>query len=154
AGTFLVYNLLYAAGREGIDMAAHMGGLAGGFVGGLIVGHPLDAAGFAGRGKRALVLALVGLVAFPALALRMPKYTDAWADAIDPMDAVERQSIDTFNDALTKVQAHEMKDNAFADIIEQKVLPPWRVEAEKLRALTHLDKEHEKVRGRLLTYFG
>jgi len=37
---FLGYNLLFGFIQEGIDMAAHLGGLAGGFVGGLVLTRP------------------------------------------------------------------------------------------------------------------
>ncbi|MCU0980724.1 MAG: rhomboid family intramembrane serine protease [Pirellulaceae bacterium] len=41
-GTFLFYNLIFGFSIPGIDMAAHLGGLAAGFVCGLILSQPLD----------------------------------------------------------------------------------------------------------------
>jgi rhomboid protease GluP len=43
ASIFVVYNLIYGAGYQGIDNAAHLGGLAGGFVMGFILSRPLHA---------------------------------------------------------------------------------------------------------------
>jgi rhomboid protease GluP len=43
AAIFVIYNLVFSAGVQGIDNAAHLGGLAGGFVMGFILSRPLQA---------------------------------------------------------------------------------------------------------------
>ena len=40
--SFLFYNLIFGFSIKGIDMAAHLGGLAAGFACGLILSQPLD----------------------------------------------------------------------------------------------------------------
>jgi rhomboid protease GluP len=52
-----------------IDMAAHAGGAGAGFAAGLFLARPLTPAGVAGRGRRALVAAVVGVVASVGLLL-------------------------------------------------------------------------------------
>jgi rhomboid protease GluP len=46
---FLGYNLLFGFIQEGIDMAAHLGGLAGGFLCGLVLAQPFPLMSHAGR---------------------------------------------------------------------------------------------------------
>jgi membrane associated rhomboid family serine protease len=62
AGAFVVYSLLNGARYGGIDNAAHVGGLAGGFIMGLILARPLDVARNAKpwTGQWAVALSLVG----------------------------------------------------------------------------------------------
>jgi rhomboid protease GluP len=63
---FVGLNVMIGLSVKGIDMAAHMGGLAGGFVGGLVLAHPLDPTGASKRWVRASILAGVAAVAVAA----------------------------------------------------------------------------------------
>jgi membrane associated rhomboid family serine protease len=67
---FLFYNLLYGMMHSRIDNAAHIGGLVGGFLCGLVLGQPLAPAARAGRpvrnvfaGGLGVVLGLAGVMA-------------------------------------------------------------------------------------------
>ena len=55
---FLLYNLLWGMGEEGLNMAAHVGGLFAGFACGLVLSHPLTKEALEGRGGRAAQLNL------------------------------------------------------------------------------------------------
>ena len=59
---FVVYNLLYGLTLPNIDMAAHVGGLAGGFICGLALSQPLTTAAVAGRTIRNLLVTVLGIV--------------------------------------------------------------------------------------------
>lgn len=58
--TFLFYNLLFGFSIPGIDMAAHLGGLASGFACGLILSQPLDQVSSRTRTWRNCVMLAVG----------------------------------------------------------------------------------------------
>ncbi|MFZ1936668.1 MAG: rhomboid family intramembrane serine protease [Thermoguttaceae bacterium] len=66
AGTFLLYNVFYGvmqAARGGnVDFAAHIGGLAGGVLGGIVLGQPITREALAGRFLRNIMLAGVGAI--------------------------------------------------------------------------------------------
>jgi len=72
AGLFIFYNVLYGMQMANIDQAAHLGGLAGGFIGGLILGHPLDPSEFSGRARRAAIVAVLGVAGYAAGVMTMP----------------------------------------------------------------------------------
>jgi rhomboid protease GluP len=64
---FVGYNVLYGLTKPNIDMAAHLGGLAGGFAAGLPLVHALTPEARAGAWRRAAVVMAVGLVALGGL---------------------------------------------------------------------------------------
>lgn len=69
---FLFFNLVYGLSEPGIDLAAHVGGLACGFVCGHAMTQPLVARAVAGRRVRNIAVAVVGVVALVIAAARVP----------------------------------------------------------------------------------
>jgi membrane associated rhomboid family serine protease len=59
---FLFYNLIYGMMQAHVDSAAHIGGLAGGFLGGIVLSQPFTPAVLAGRPIRTAVLAGTGII--------------------------------------------------------------------------------------------
>jgi rhomboid protease GluP len=70
---FVGLNMMIGLSVKGIDQAAHMGGLAGGFLGGLVLAHPLDPAGASKRWARAVLLAVVAAVGIVAAVLLLQR---------------------------------------------------------------------------------
>lgn len=60
SGLFIGYNVLFGATMKGIDMAAHVGGLAAGFICGLLLALSLGGKGAEGQRLRAGLVGLVG----------------------------------------------------------------------------------------------
>ncbi len=58
--TFVLYNLLFGLFEPKIDNAAHLGGLAGGFLCGLVLSQPLTTEAVAGRAARFLQASVLG----------------------------------------------------------------------------------------------
>ncbi|MGI8981607.1 MAG: rhomboid family intramembrane serine protease [Pirellulaceae bacterium] len=58
--SFLVINLVFGMMMPNIGMAAHLGGLAGGFLCGLVLSHPFSSATRAGRPLKNLLVAFLG----------------------------------------------------------------------------------------------
>jgi rhomboid protease GluP len=134
AAVFIGYNLVIGANIEGIDMAAHVGGLVGGFVCGLVLSLPLTAEGAARRTKRAMMLALGGVVVVAASAFALPNVTDL-SDDIKVFAEAESVIIDDYNVTIERLQRDELDDFQLADIIDRDVLPPWKLAVDDLRAV-------------------
>jgi rhomboid protease GluP len=81
--TFVVYSLFYGFVQSGIDNAAHLGGLAGGFLMGLILARPL-AAGRRGTGsaRRALLALALAAVTLPTAAWLTPDASRIYRQAL------------------------------------------------------------------------
>tara|TARA_R110002073_G_scaffold225022_13_gene385628 strand:- start:13676 stop:15523 length:1848 start_codon:yes stop_codon:yes gene_type:complete len=83
AGLFIAYNVVFGASVDGIDMAAHAGGLAAGFLCGLLLSLPLGDKGEQGQRLRAGLVAGAGAGAV-VLALALLPTPDSRPVLIDP----------------------------------------------------------------------
>jgi rhomboid protease GluP len=144
AVTFLGYNLLFGLSQKGIDMAAHLGGLGGGFVGGLVLAHPLDARGASFRHAREAILAAGTAVAIVAAAHFMPRSVDLQAE-LERYDAMETRALGKYNDAIGELKAHRLTAAQMADEIDGDILPEWRASRDKLAGIAHLPEKQAKL---------
>jgi rhomboid protease GluP len=146
--TFIGYNLLFGL-RPGVDMAAHLGGLATGFVLGLFLIQPpatfssssssaeLRASSRAPtsspdwRVAAAVILGLA-LIAFPMFAL--PKLDDYLAE-YKRLVATDKKDLELFNTSRGQWQAGQITSQQYADVLEKQILPEWRVERETMEKL-------------------
>jgi rhomboid protease GluP len=146
--TFLGYNLLYGL-RPGVDMAAHLGGLATGFVLGLFLIQPpstssssstssdLTASGGvltpASNWRVSVTVALgLALIAVPMIALPKP---DDYLAEYKRLATMEEKDLALFNASLKQWQANQITPQQYADILEKQILPPWRAERESMEKL-------------------
>lgn len=146
--TFLGYNLLYGL-RPGVDMAAHLGGLATGFVLGLFLIQPpstssssstsgdlTDSGGVLTPASNWRVPATVALglalIAVPMIALPKP---DDYLAEYKRLATMEEKALALFNASLKQWQANQITTQQYADILEKQILPPWRAEREAMEKL-------------------
>jgi len=146
--TFLGYNLLYGL-RPGVDMAAHLGGLATGFVLGLFLIQPpstssssstsgdLTASGGvltpASNWRVSVAVALgLALIAVPMIALPKP---DDYLAEYKRLATMEEKDLALFTASLKQWQANQITPQQYADILEKQILPPWRAERESMEKL-------------------
>lgn len=133
--TFIGYNLLYGL-RPGVDMAAHLGGLATGFVLGLFLIEPAssrkEGAPAANWRVPAAIACGLALIVVPVMAL--PK-TDDYLAEYRRLAAVEEKAIELYNSSTKQWETGKITDGQFADILEKQILPPWRTEREAMEKL-------------------
>jgi rhomboid protease GluP len=148
AFTFIGYNLLYGL-RPGVDMSAHLGGLATGFLLGLFLIEPRSVSDpssssselTASRGEltpaanwrvpTAVALGLA-LIAVPMIALPKP---DDYLAEYHRLAVMEEKGLNLFNVSLKQWQDNQITSEQYADILEKQVLPPWRAEREAMEKL-------------------
>lgn len=152
---FLFYNLIFGMMVPNIDMSAHLGGLAGGFLCGLVLSQPFTPAAWSGRFWRNLLLTVVG----SGLITGGTFFVSYWHSGLvnvqrelDQIMVVEKDAIEAYNAAFNKVQRNELSDSAFAAEIERNVLPEWRAARERLVALKPVPAKYAKRVDSLLEY--
>jgi len=116
AGLFLAFNLVIAFVLvDGVDMAAHLGGV--------VVGFGCGAAMAAERPRRRVVIGLAALVvaAFAVATVTVPQAMDARAELQRFLDLQQRIDSD-----YEKVSTGKLDPAQFALILEQDILPASR----------------------------
>ncbi len=129
---FVVYALVFSFTQHGIDNAAHVGGLVGGFLMGYLLARPLDPE----KRRRGQVPRILRAGAFGALmlgALWVPLLyprPSVRADLAFRRDVIRCAAADTttartFKTLIGEGRAGKLSDRQFADRLESQVLPLW-----------------------------
>ena len=159
---FVGFNLLYGFVQEGIDMAAHLGGLAGGFLCGFVLTQPRIQASHTRRHMYSALVGLLGLLLLGALALRLPHVEDVEA-TLQHFVSLNTTTLATFNQAIARLQqgqftttaAQQQAEAELVRILEQDVLPPWRAQREtllRLQSLRRLPHRQQQLVSALVEY--
>jgi rhomboid protease GluP len=129
---FVVYSLFYGFAQAGIDNAAHLGGLAGGFVMGLILARPLDPRSHrSGNARRALLAALLAIVTLPTAAWFTPDTSRIYRQAIALQREVatfsneENRLLVAFQRVVDQTRSGRLSDVAALRELRATVLPAW-----------------------------
>ncbi len=148
---FLGYNLVYGLGKQGIDVAAHLGGLAAGFLCGLALSQPVAPEALQGRRVRNILVATGGAALLLIAALALPAVADVRGE-FARFKAVEKRTLDRFNAAVGKARKGEMTDAEMARFIEEEVLPEWRAARTRLAELNNVPPQDRRLVSDLAQY--
>lgn len=152
---FLLYNLAYGMFQENIDSAAHIGGLAGGFVGGMIFRLLCRNSQTPPRLMQQILFCLVAVPLIVLGAIFVAQHHQhliAAHNELETFARVEEQALKRFNDAVEKAKSDQMTDSAFASVIDNDVLPEWNSARQRLETLTpHTSALQQRVVD-LVTY--
>lgn len=149
---FLVANLVLGMSIPGIDMAAHVGGLVAGFVCGLVISPPWNRTTAGRRLIRSLAVAIVTAVAIVAVVRFLPPAPVDVRGELRSFSAVERETVAAYNAAVKKRNDKELSDKAFADLIEQEILPKWGESRRRLEEIANVPKSQAETFSRLRQY--
>jgi rhomboid protease GluP len=130
--TFVVYSLFYGFVQSGIDNAAHLGGLAGGFVMGLALARPLAGPQrTSGHARRAILALLLAAVTLPTAALLTPDTSRVYREArtlqkeIDAFSAEEKRLQAAFMTVADQSRAKNIDTTAALAQLQTTILPAW-----------------------------
>jgi rhomboid protease GluP len=154
--SFLGYNLVFGLFVQGIDHAAHLGGLAAGILCGLTLSQPLTGEARLGRPFRNALVAVGGILVLASALLLLPKGKSSFAAVMIRFEETEKKVLNSYNDAIDRARAGQLTDEDFAKLLEREILPDWRslrgdldqlqnVKADRVRMLAQL-KDYAKLR--------
>jgi rhomboid protease GluP len=149
--SFLFYNLIFGFSIKGIDMAAHLGGLAAGFACGLILSQPLDRVSSWTRTWRNGVMLVLGLVGLLIAWQAAPAAPVDLHGRLTQFQAVEEKALDTYNNAVQKFQDDQLAQDELVRVIETQVLPPWREVREQFEQID-LQRLTPEARSKLVKH--
>jgi rhomboid protease GluP len=140
--TFVVYSLFYGFVQSGIDNAAHLGGLAGGFVMGLILARPLAGPQRTrGHIRRAILAALLAGVTLPTAALLTPDTSRVYREAralqkeVEAFSAEEKRLQTEFTGIVAQSSAKKINAAAALAQLQSDILPAWDAAVARLAAV-------------------
>jgi hypothetical protein len=149
---FLLFNLAFGLLVPNIDLAAHAGGLAAGFLCGLALGGSPERDPAVGRGARAAGVAVAGGLVIGASILLLAGYVADFHAEFTRFFEVQERAVSTYDAAKEKVQKGEMTESGLADVLEHEVLPAWHAERERLANLRGLSPEEKRLVERLVEH--
>ena len=140
---FLGWSLYAGFKYKGIDYAAHLGGLASGFVIGLAAARPITAESVSSRSDvRHLLQMLPVAVALLAGGFWFAQRASAslvgeglYWHTVHWLAAGERATSKHFNSAVAMARAHEQSPAVIVASLEKNVLPFWRQASDRLAAI-------------------
>jgi rhomboid protease GluP len=144
AAIFVVFNLFYGLKDSSIDMGAHLGGFGTGFLAGCALALPLTPELGAARMRRALIVALCGAVLLVGAATRLPVVDDLNTE-LTQFETLETSLFEQYNDAATKLERKELTTGQFADLVDTKLVPPFRDELAKMSRMHFADRQRDVV---------
>jgi len=157
---FIGFNLLFGFSQSGVDNGAHLGGLLGGVVFGLLLARPLDSAARGRAGAPRLLLSvlaclmLLGALAYP---LRHPRASVVrelrFRTVLLGIPQREQLANADANAWLAKARAENFSAAQLADAMDQQAAPQWQRLYQSVQEAT-LDEgsENYPLRAALLRY--
>lgn len=150
--TFLAINLAIGFSIRWIDNAAHIGGLAAGFVCGVLMSHSLDRVTSRTRALRNVLVMVIAAIGFPVAACVAPEAPGDVVACLENFSATEKRALENFENARQRWERDEITDDEFTRIVETDVLRPWREARKKFDALKNVHPEQQKPVSMLRGY--
>jgi membrane associated rhomboid family serine protease len=148
---FIGYNVVYGFIHEGTDIAAHLGGLAAGFVCGLAMSLPLTVESLPRRRMRQFAVAAAAGAVCLGAAYRLPHPVDIMGE-LRTFATVEAKALAVYQTVMSQARQKTLGDAQIADRIEKEVIPPWAAEHSRLAALKGLPERQQKLMSLVLQY--
>jgi hypothetical protein len=132
-------------------VAAHVGGLAGGFLCGLAFSMPLPTESLKRRGVRYSLFSAVGGVILIAAAARLPHAIDLGAH-VKQLGSLEAKTNAKYAAAMQSFRAGKIPSAEFGGLVETQVLGEWIAEHDALAKVRGLPFRQSRVITMLVRY--
>lgn len=153
------YSLIYGFSHQGVDNAAHVGGLAGGFAMGLALSRPLTIPSRATTGWGQIATAFLGgLIALAATAWPLTHPSpDTLAirhfrQLMDEFHAREVAATAANNRVNREAKTRKLDAPQYADALERDALPQWQALYNEVAAVSLPPGKDRAVQEQLIRY--
>ena len=154
---FAIYSLISGFTRDGVDNAAHVGGLAGGMLMGLALARPVNVRSQARASVAQLAVACTGglmVLAVLAWSLMHPSPSTLairqFHHLLENLHARELAAIAANEQVNRQIETRKLTAPAYADALEHEALPPWQSLYQDTAAVTALPPGRERTAQQLL----
>ena len=148
---FVGFNIVYGLSRPGTDIAAHAGGLAGGFLCGLALSMPLTAQNVLRRRARNALVAAAAAVALPVLAASMPRTVDVQAHLKQAL-SLEGKTEGNLSAAVNRLVTKQISAAEFNAELDRQVFGEWMSEHAVLAGLRRLPERQARIVSAVVRY--
>lgn len=146
---FIVVNVAFGLAVPGIDNAAHLGGLLGGFLMGLLMSQPLDSDTRARRPWRNLMAAGAAIAVIMMAIALLPAPPPDIDKEFAHIFAVEVQVLRAYDNLTTDFDNDKIDPAGFRARLQEEVLVPWRSIREKAEELVDAPLGNRQVLSRI-----
>jgi len=135
SGVFVAYSLFTGFAHAGVDNAAHLGGLAGGYAMGLVMSLPQR---HANGLPRAVWAALLAALTLPAAALLAPESARIYRQAVTlekesaAYSSEEARLSAEFQSIVEQTRNRKLNDADALRLLRTRILPAWNQAVERL----------------------
>jgi len=148
---FIGFNVAYGFARTGTDMAAHAGGLVGGFICSLGLCGGLNTESPKARMLRNSVVVAVAAILMVGAATALPRTIDLQAE-LKQFAEVESRTMAKFNAGVQNFRIGKLKAGEFASLLEKDVLPEWVLEHDAMSRLNGLPLQQGHLVSLIVKY--
>jgi len=154
---FLVVNVVFGFTQPNIDQAAHLGGFAGGFVCGVLMGRKYTGEAAAQRTLGNVLVAVFGVVVFFGGTLAAKHYyggVPTAYEALEGYDEVNARTFDMVAAFSDRSEKEQLSDEDAADFFEKEILPEWNARREALLEIARIPtalREQVDLRAEYMT---
>lgn len=132
---FLGYNLVFGMLQQGIDMAAHVGGLLAGFGCGLLLTSTRPLRSRARQQSRSGLIGVLGLLLLWYLTGFLPRAEDI-EGRLQQFATLENATLTEFQRLMLALQQGQTTEAEVRRVLEQDLLPPWREQGQVFQRLS------------------
>jgi rhomboid protease GluP len=151
AMVFVGFNLVYGLASPNIDIAAHVGGLVGGFFCGIACSLPLTPEGFKRRRVRYAQVAAAAIIVLIAAAAKLPRTVD-YREYLKNFGLLETKTTAKFNAALQRFRTGKVPSVDLAGLLDAQVFSEWLATHDALAKAGGLPSRQASAIGALVRY--
>jgi len=148
---FVGYNVIYGFSQPNIDQAAHFGGLAGGFLCGLLLSQPIRPELRATRPRHALRAVALGLLLAAAGVFALPAKAN-FAKDFQTVIAPEHDMAQRLLAAAGDHDTGKLSKDQYLAVLEDDVLRGWQQIEKGARKLESANSRQREIKDALVAY--